>query len=78
MGHPKLDAHLGRLDLMLLTEGAHLAHLKFFDNAILPMSKATFYFVIGVLVLTDVVQTRYRNKLTRMAAAQASHGGVAS
>lgn len=55
--------------IMLLTEGAHLAHLKLFDSEILPMSKATFYFVIGVLVLTDVVQTRYRNKLTALAAA---------
>lgn len=49
--------------IMLLTEGAHLAHLELFDNKIVPMSKTTFYFVIGVLVLTDVVQTRYRNKL---------------
>ena len=53
--------------IMLLTEGAHLAHLELFGSAILPMSKATFYFVIGVLVLTDVVQTRYRNKLTLLA-----------
>ncbi len=49
--------------IMLLTEGAHLAHLKLFGNEILPMSKTTFYFVIAVLVLTDAVQTRYRNKL---------------
>lgn len=56
--------------IMLLTEGAHLAHLKLFGNEILPMSKATFYFVIGVLVLTDVVQTRYRKKLTLIAERQ--------
>lgn len=49
--------------IMLLTEGAHLAHMKIFGNEIVPMSKTTFYFVIGVLILTDVVQTRYRNKL---------------
>ena len=27
------------------------------------MTKATFYFVIGVLVLTDIVQSRYQRKL---------------
>jgi hypothetical protein len=27
------------------------------------MSKATFYFVIGILVLTDIVQTRYQKKI---------------
>ena len=27
------------------------------------MSKTTFYFVITVLVLTEVVQTRYKKKL---------------
>ncbi len=55
--------------IMLLTEGGHLAHMEIFGNAIVPMSKTTFYFVIGVLVLTDVVQTRYRKKLTLLAEA---------
>ena len=49
--------------IMLLSEGGHLAHLTLFDNPITPMTKTTFYFVITVLVLTDVVQTRYRKKL---------------
>mgnify|MGYP000163911789 CR=1 FL=1 len=49
--------------IMLLTEGGHLAHLKLFDNSITPMTKTTFYFVITVLVLTDIVQSRYRKKL---------------
>lgn len=49
--------------IMLLTEGGHLAHLKLFGNEIVPMSKTTFYFVITVLVLTDIVQTRYKKKL---------------
>ncbi len=56
--------------IMLLTEGAHLAHLKIMGNEIVPMSKTTFYFVIGVLVLTDVVQTRYRRKLNLLAEAK--------
>ncbi len=52
--------------VMLVTEGGHLAHLMLFGNAVLPMTKTTFYFVIAVLVLTDVVQTRYRRKLQHM------------
>ena len=49
--------------IMLLTEGAHLAHLKFFGNEITAMTKTTFYFVITVLLLTDFVQGRYKKKL---------------
>jgi len=48
---------------MLLTEGGHLSHLAFYGHPIEAMSKATFYFVIAVLVLTDVVQSRYQKKL---------------
>lgn len=55
--------------IMLLSEGGHLAHLKLFGNAIMPMTKTTFYFVITVLVLTDIVQSRYRRKLMRQRAA---------
>ncbi len=59
--------------IMLLTEGGHLAHLKLFDNTIDPMTKTTFYFVITVLVLTDIVQSRYRRKLlAQRAAAEAA------
>ena len=49
--------------IMLLTEGAHLAHLHLGGNAIMPMTKTTFYFVITILVLTDLVQSRYKKKL---------------
>jgi len=49
--------------IMLLSEGGHLAHLHLFGNPIEAMSKTTFYFVIAVLVLTDIVQTRYQKKL---------------
>ncbi|MFK7956045.1 MAG: TerC family protein [Lysobacterales bacterium] len=49
--------------IMLLTEGGHLAHLKLFGNPIMPMTKTTFYFVIGVLVITEIVQSRYQRKL---------------
>ena len=51
--------------IMLITDGGHLAHLHLFGHQIIPMSKATFYFVIGILVLTDIVQTRYQKKLLK-------------
>jgi predicted tellurium resistance membrane protein TerC len=49
--------------ILLLTEGGHLAHLQLFGHKIEAMSKATFYFVISVLVLTEIVQSRYQKKL---------------
>jgi predicted tellurium resistance membrane protein TerC len=49
--------------IMLVTEGGHLAHLKIFGNEIVPMSKTTFYFVIVVLIITDIVQGRYQKRL---------------
>ena len=49
--------------VMLITEGGHLAHLSFFGNQIQAMSQTTFYFVIAVLVLVDVVQGRYQKKI---------------
>lgn len=49
--------------IMLLSEGGHLAHMALGGQAITSMSKATFYFVIAVLVLCDIVQSRYQRKL---------------
>lgn len=49
--------------IMLVTEGGHLAHLELFGNHIVPMSKTTFYFVLAVLVIVDVVQGRYQKKI---------------
>ena len=51
--------------IMLLSEGGELAHLKLFGNAITHMNKTTFYFVISVLVLIDIVQSRYQKNLLR-------------
>ncbi|MFT5121605.1 MAG: putative tellurium resistance membrane protein TerC [Kiritimatiellia bacterium] len=59
--------------IMLLSEGGHLAHLHLFGHEITSMSKATFYFVIGVLVLTDVVQSRYRKRLMLAEKAMRKH-----
>ena len=49
--------------IMLLSEGGHLANMHLFGNEITPMSKTTFYFVIGVLIVIDIVQSRYQKKL---------------
>ena len=53
---------------MLLSEGGHLAHLKLAGQAVTPMSKATFYFILFVLVMTDIAQSRYKRKLQLMKA----------
>ncbi|MBN1185533.1 MAG: hypothetical protein JXB49_24820 [Bacteroidales bacterium] len=49
--------------IMLLTEGGHVAHLELFGNVITPMSKTTFYFIIVILVIVDVVQSKYQKNL---------------
>lgn len=56
--------------VMLLTEGGHLAHIKIVGNEITPMSKTTFYFVIVVMVLVDVVQNRYQKKIIKIERAE--------
>lgn len=52
--------------VLLVSEGGHLAHLEFFGYEIEPMAKSTFYFVIAVLVVVDIVQGRYQKKLLAM------------
>ena len=49
--------------VLLVTEGAHLAHLKLFGFPIDAMSKSSFYLVVGVLVVTDVQSNRYQKRL---------------
>ena len=62
--------------ILLLSEGGHLAHLKLFGYEVTPMSKTTFYFVIFVMVIVNIVQTRYRNKLELQRAKE--HGRAAA
>lgn len=49
--------------VLLVTEGAHLAHLKLFGFEIHAMSKSSFYLVIFVLVVTDIISTKYQKRL---------------
>ena len=50
---------------MLVTEGEAFSSSPTFGNEIVPMSKTTFYFVIGILIITDIVQGRYQKKLLK-------------
>ena len=65
--------------IMLVSEvgghgGGHgeevVTYLKLFGHKIEPMSKATFYFVIAILVLVDLVQSRYQKNLLRLKSAE--------
>lgn len=49
--------------VMLLSEGAHDSHLKLFGNEITAMTKSTFYLVIFVMVIVELVQSRYQKRL---------------
>ena len=62
--------------VLLVTEGAHLAHLKLFGFEIGAMEKATFYLVIGVLVITDIISSRYQKRLWAQKEAEI-RGGLA-
>jgi predicted tellurium resistance membrane protein TerC len=57
--------------VMLISEGGHIAHLKLFGYPIEPLSKATFYLVIFVMVLVDMVQSRYQKKIMALKKAKA-------
>ncbi len=50
--------------VMLITEGGHLAHMTLFGNEVHQMTKTTFYFVLFVLIISDIVQSTYQRKLT--------------
>ncbi|QDV46551.1 Integral membrane protein TerC family protein [Stieleria neptunia] len=49
--------------VMLVSEGGHLAKIQLFGYHVEAMQKSTFYFVLAVLIIVDVVQGRYQKKL---------------
>ena len=51
--------------IYLLTEGAYLAEMEFFGHKISKMTKTTFYFVIAVLFIIEIVQGRYKKNLMK-------------
>jgi predicted tellurium resistance membrane protein TerC len=56
--------------VVLLGEAGEAAEpaLHLFGFAVEPMSKATFYFAIAVLVVVDLIQTKYQKKLDALRA----------
>jgi len=52
--------------VMLITEAGHLSHLRLFGNEITAMNKTTFYFILAILILIDIVQGRYHKKLMKV------------
>ena len=52
--------------VMLLSEGAHDAHLYLFGSEITAMSKGTFYMAIFVMVIVEIVQSRFQKNLLAM------------
>ncbi|HIQ07312.1 MAG TPA: tellurium resistance protein TerC [Thiotrichaceae bacterium] len=49
--------------VMLISEGGHISHLTLLGHTVEPLSKTTFYLVIFIMVLVDIVQSRYQKKL---------------
>lgn len=49
--------------VMLVSEGGHVAKLELFGHHIEPMAKSTFYFVLFVLIVVDLVQARFQKNL---------------
>ncbi len=49
--------------VMLVSEGGHLAHVVLFGHEVHAMAKSTFYFVLAILIVVDIVQGRYQKRL---------------
>ena len=62
--------------VMLVSEGGHLAKVSLFGHEVHPMAKSTFYFVLIVLILVDVVQSRYQKKLMAKKKVEAASAGA--
>ena len=60
---------------LLVSEGGHLAHMEVFGYEIHAIQKSTFYLVIFVLVVTDVISTKYQKRLWAQRAAEISSQG---
>ncbi|QDU54618.1 TerC family protein [Aeoliella mucimassa] len=59
--------------ILLVSEGGEHAELVLFSYHVHAMQKSTFYFVIAVLVIIDIVQGRYQKKLQAMKQAETAH-----
>ena len=50
--------------VLLVTEGGHLAQVTLFGFTVEAMNKTTFYFVLAIIIITDVIQSRFRKKMS--------------
>lgn len=62
--------------ILLLSDGGEKAGLTFFGYSVEKMSKTTFYFSVVVLVLLELAQTRYKQKLLTEKQSEMRRGGV--
>ena len=51
--------------VMLISDGGHMGEMKIFKQEISAMNKSTFYFILIILVLIDIVQTKYQKNLLK-------------
>lgn len=51
--------------VMLISEAGHLSHLQLFGTEITAMNKTTFYFIIAVLLVIDIVQNKYQKNISK-------------
>ena len=56
--------------VMLVSEGGHIAKLQLFGHHVEAMRKSTFYFVLAVLIVVDVVQAKFQKNLLAQQAAK--------
>lgn len=62
--------------ILLVSEGGHLAHIKLLGYPVEAMSKSTFYFVLVVLIVVDVVQSQYQKRLMKQHEAEINDPNV--
>jgi len=48
---------------MLMTEAAHISHIHIFGHEIHALHSSTFYMILVVLVVVDVLQSKYKKKI---------------
>ena len=61
--------------VLLVTEGAHLANMHIFTFEILAMSKSSFYLVVGVLIISDIISTSFQKRLWAQREQELRKGG---
>ncbi len=62
--------------ILLVSEGGHLAHIKLLGYLVEAMSKSTFYFVLVILIVVDVVQSQYQKRLMKQHEAEINDPNV--